>query len=103
MTLHQIDANFSCEPSLYQCPEKQLMFSLIISAIRDIQTTNRRGRVAESYLVKKRRDRALCWIESNALHCDTQRGISFLYACDHVGVCPKFIRERLETLVVNQA
>jgi hypothetical protein len=98
MTLLNIDLDFSSQPALCQSPEKQLMFSLIVSAIRDIQAVNRKGH-AEPYAVKKRKDRALCWIDSNAFHCDTQRGISFLYACDHVGVCPKFIRERLERIV----
>ncbi len=85
-------ANVDLEPYDHSRPEKRLMLSLISSAIHDAIGDGAWVGNNHSLDCKRNRARALNWITSDDIYCDNQKGVSFLFACEHVDLCPNHIR-----------
>jgi hypothetical protein len=42
------------------------------------------------------------WITSDDVYCDNQKGVSFLFACEHVDLCPNHIRHGIFNRTVRK-
>lgn len=88
-------ANVELEPFDPSRPEKRLMLSLISSALLDVVVDGAWVENNNSSDRRRNRARALNWITSDEVYCDNERGVSFIYACEHVDFCPNYIRNSI--------
>ena len=93
MKPHFTFINIDLEPYDHSRPEKRLMLSLISSAILDAIGDGAWLGNNNSSDRKRNRARALNWITSDDVYCDNRKGVSFLFACEHVDLCPNHIRQ----------
>ena len=75
--------------------EKRFLLSLITSAILD--AIGEGSWVGNNNLSDRKRYRAyaLSWLMSDAVYASETLGVSFLYACEHLDLCPNKIRREV--------
>ena len=84
-----------CETPKENSPEKALLVALVVSAILDYSGHINQSAFPEAY-PQVFRARATRWLFSESNECSPETGITFLFACEALGISPKRLRVRIE-------